>query len=103
MSLAFYGHPFSSYTQKVLIALWADDIAFDYRIIDGRVPDHVVELKRHSPFGQFPLLIDDGRPIFESSCIIEHLAAHHPGPNRWIPPEKRAVASAFSTASSTFT
>ena len=85
MSLAFYGHPFSSYTQKVLIALWADDIAFDYRIIDDRHPDHFADLERHSPFRQFPLLLDDGRPLFESTCIIEHLAAHHPGPNRWIP------------------
>ena len=25
MSLEFFGHPFSSYTQKVLIALWADE------------------------------------------------------------------------------
>ena len=27
MSLEFFGHPFSSYTQKVLIALWADGTA----------------------------------------------------------------------------
>ena len=85
MSLEYFGHPFSSYTQKVLIALWADGTDFNYRMIDPDHPENYEELKRHSPFGMFPLLIDDGRPIFESSTIIEHLQAHHPGPNRWIP------------------
>ena len=33
----------------------------------------------------FPLLLDDGKPVIETSIIIEHLQAHHPGPNRWIP------------------
>ena len=85
MSLEYFGHPFSSYTWKVLIALWADGIDFDYRIIDEKHPENLEELRRHSPYGLFPLLIDNGRPIFESSTIIEHLQAHHPGANRWIP------------------
>ena len=28
MSLTLYSHPFSSYCQKVLIALWENEIAF---------------------------------------------------------------------------
>ena len=83
MSLEYFGHPFSSYTQKVLIALWADETPFNYRMIED--PANMEELKRHSPYGLFPLLIDDGRPLFESSTIIEHLHAHHRGPNDWIP------------------
>ena len=83
MSLEFFGHPFSSYTQKVLIALWADETSFNYRMIED--PENMEELKRHSPYGLFPLLIDDGRPVFESSTIIEHLHAHHRGSNDWIP------------------
>ena len=85
MSLEFYGHPFSSYTQKVLIALWADQTPFDYRMIAPDHPENFDQLKRHSPYGMFPLLIDDGTAVFESSTIIEHLQAHHPGPNIWIP------------------
>ena len=85
MTLQFFGHPFSSYTQKVLIALWADETPFDYRMVDPDHPENMEALKRHWPFGQFPLLLDDSQPIVESTCIIEHLAAHHPGPNRWIP------------------
>ena len=85
MSLEYFGHPFSSYTQKGLIALWADGTDFNYRMIDPDHPENVEELRRHSPYGMFPLLIDNGRPVFETSTIIEHLQAHHPGKNRWIP------------------
>ena len=85
MSLQFFGHTFSSYTQKVLIALWADETPFEYRMIGPDHPDNLNELKRHSPFGQFPLLIDEGPAVFESTPIIEHLQAHHPGPAKWIP------------------
>jgi glutathione S-transferase len=83
VSLALFGHPFSSYTQKVLIALWADSREFDYRMVED--PANMEELRRHSPYGLFPILLDDGRPILETSTIIEHLHAHHRGPNDWIP------------------
>lgn len=85
MSLEFFGHPFSSYTQKVLIALYADGTEFEYRMLDQEHPENFEELKRHSPFGLFPLLLDDGKPVIETSCIIEHLQAHHSGANNWIP------------------
>ena len=88
MSLEFFGHPFSSYTQKVLIALWADETPFEYRHIQNGHPDepeNAAILKAHSPFGQFPLLLDGETAIFESTPIIDHLALHHPGRNRWIP------------------
>ena len=84
MSLQLFGHPFSSYTWKVLIPLYADGTAFEFR----QVPEdqsNYAELKRIWPFGKFPLLLDDGKPVMETSCIIEHLQAKHPGPNTWIP------------------
>ena len=85
MTLQLFGHPFSSYTQKVLIALWADETLFEYRILEQDHPENMEELKRHWPFGQFPLLLDDGRPFAESTPIIEHLQAEHGGIHRWIP------------------
>lgn len=85
MSLQLFAHPFSSYSQKVLIALWADGTPFEYRILDPDHPENMEELKRHWPFGLFPLLLDNGAPVIETTCIIDHLQAHHPGPNRWIP------------------
>jgi len=85
MTLQLFAHPFSSYCQKVLIALWADGTEFEYKMLDQEHPENFEELKRHSPFGMFPLLIDDGVGVFESTPIIEHLQACHPRSNRWIP------------------
>ncbi len=85
MSLELFGHPFSSYTQKVLIALWANETPFEYRVLESDYPENFEALKRHSPFGLFPLLLDDGQPVIESTPIIEHLQAHYPGRNEWIP------------------
>lgn len=85
VTLQYFGHPFSSYTQKVLIALWADGTPFDYRMIDPEHPENVAELRERSAFGKFPLLIDDGEAVFESTPIIEHLHAKHRGANDWIP------------------
>ena len=83
--LELFGHPFSSYTQKVLIALWANETPFEYRLLESDHPENAAILKQHSPFGLFPLLLDDGQPVIESTPIIEHLQAHHPGRNIWIP------------------
>lgn len=82
--LELFGHPFSSYTWKVLIPLYADGTPFEFRQVPENA-DNYAQLKRIWPFGKFPVLVDDGKPVFETSCIIEHLQAHHPGANRWIP------------------
>lgn len=72
--LVFYGHPFSSYAWKVLIALYEKGIEFDYRALENEPPfTHYDELRAHWPVGQFPLIVHDGRPLFESSIIIEYL------------------------------
>ena len=84
MTLELYGHPFSSYTWKVLIPLYADGREFEFRQVPEN-EENYAELKRIWPFGRFPLLVDNGEPVIESTPIIEHLQAHHPGPNTWIP------------------
>lgn len=85
MTLELFAHPFASYCWKVLIALYANDIAFEYRMIDQDHPENFAELKRHWPFGKFPMLLDDGEPLIETTPIIEYLHAHYPGENDWIP------------------
>lgn len=85
VALTLYAHPFSSYCQKVLIALWSDQIEFEYRKLDPEHPENMAELKSRWPFGQFPLLVDTGKTVVETTPIIEHLQAHHSGHQRWIP------------------
>jgi glutathione S-transferase len=58
MALALYGHPFSSYTQKVLIALYENGQGFEFRCIDAKFPEHVAEWLRRWPMRKFPLLLD---------------------------------------------
>lgn len=72
MSLELYGHRFSSYTWKALIALYETGTPFEFRNVEE--PDVQAELAAHWPTGKFPLLVDDGEPIMESSIIIEHVA-----------------------------
>lgn len=62
-----------------------DDTPFTYRMLDDEHPENMAELKRRWPFGLFPLLVDDGETVVESTPIIEHLQARHSGPNRWVP------------------
>jgi len=84
MSLVLFAHPFSSYSWKALVPMWADGTEFDYRQVPENEANYA-ELKRLWPFGKFPVLIDNGQVIAEVTCIIEHLQAHHRGPNVWIP------------------
>ncbi|WP_336751722.1 glutathione S-transferase family protein [Aeromonas hydrophila] len=82
--MKLYAHPFSSYSQKVLIALYENATPFDYRNLEE--PAANAELAALWPLKRFPVLLDDGRCILESSTIVAHLQAHHPGPVCLLPP-----------------
>ena len=71
--LELYAHPFSSYSWKVLIALYERDIPFLFQALDEEHPQHFVRVKELWPVGKMPVLVDDGRPVIESSIIIEYL------------------------------
>jgi glutathione S-transferase len=83
MSLTLYAHPFSSYCQKVLVALYENDVPFDYQTLED--PSAMAALKARWPFARFPVLVDDGRTVVESTIIIEHLMLKHGGRVRWLP------------------
>ncbi|WP_368159480.1 glutathione S-transferase family protein [Aeromonas sp. R5-3] len=82
--MKLYAHPFSSYSQKVLIALYENATPFDYRNLEELAAN--TELAALWPLKRFPVLLDDGRCILESSTIVAHLQAHHLGPICLIPP-----------------
>ena len=89
MALTLYSHPFSSYCQKVLVSLWENDLPFTYRHLEE--PGAAEERAALWPLGRFPVLVDNGRVIAESSIIIEHLNVHHPGPVRFLPQAPEAA------------
>ncbi len=95
MPPVLYAHPFSSYCQKVLIALYENDTAFTYRLLGSEDdPEAFAELAALWPMKRFPLLVDDGETVIEASIIIERLMQRHPGPVRLIPdaPDKALEA-----------
>lgn len=91
MPPALYGHPFSSYTQKVLIALYETATPFVFRQIGPETPEHAAEWQRRWPMGKFPLLADGARNVAEASLIIEYLQQAYPGPVRMIPEDREAA------------
>jgi glutathione S-transferase len=83
MTVELFAHPFSSYCQKALIALYENDIPFTYRMVeDVGVGEELAALW---PMKRFPVLRENGRVVLETSIIIEYLQIHHPGPVTLIP------------------
>lgn len=91
MALALYGHPFSSYTQKVLIALYENGTPFEFRSLGPDQPQNTGEWLQRWPLRKFPLLLDGDRQVVETSIIIEYLQLAHPGPVQLIPTDPMAT------------
>lgn len=82
--LTLYGHPISSFTWKVLIALHENETPFDFITVDqNSYADFIAKW----PMGKFPILIDSDRKSMttETSVIIEYLDTYYPGATRLIP------------------
>jgi len=91
VSLALYGHPFSSYTQKVLIALYENGTPFEFCCLGPDTPWHSAEWMRRWPLRKFPVLVDGERNIVETSIIIEYLQLVHTGPVHLLPADPMAA------------
>ena len=91
MPLALYGHPFSSYTQKALIALYENGTPFEFRSLGPDTPEHATEWLKRWPLRKFPLLVDGERNVVETSIVIEYLQLTHPGPVRLLPEDPMAA------------
>ena len=88
--LTLYGHPISSYTWKVLIALYENDTPFEHFTIDQSTYAEFIALW---PIGKFPVLRDSARGtlVTETSVIIEYLDLHYPGRSRFVPTDAGAA------------
>lgn len=91
--LTLYSHPFASFCQKVLIALYETGIPFEDRVIDLSSADDRADITAVWPMGRFPVLVDraKGVTVPESSIIIEHLATHYPSARRLLPADADAA------------
>ena len=91
MSMKLYAHPFSSYCQKVLIALYENHTPFEFCMLAPGDERAAAEHEALWPLKRIPVLVDEGRAVVEASIIIEHLGLHHPGPVRLMPEDPRAA------------
>jgi glutathione S-transferase len=91
VSLILYAHPFSSYCQKVLIALYEGATPFEFRMLSPDNPAAGREFVSLWPLRRMPVLRDGEQTLMEATVIIEHLDLHHPGPARLLPADPRAA------------
>jgi glutathione S-transferase len=85
MALHLYFHPFSSYCQKALVALYENAVPFEPHVLGGPDSPASRRLAELWPMKRFPVLVDGERTIIEASCIIEYVGLCSPGPLRLIP------------------
>ena len=91
MPPTLYGHPFSSFTEKVLVALHETDVPFTFRRFGPEDPAAAEEWEALSPVKRFPVLVDEGRVLIETSIIIEYAQQRWPRPVRLIPEAPEAA------------
>ena len=87
-----YAHPFSSYCQKVLIALYENDTRFAFRMLDDA--NGFAALEARWPHKKFPILVDGDATLIESSIIIEYLMLRYPGFVQLIPTDPHTALRA---------
>ena len=91
--LALYGHPFSSYTWKALIPLYANGTSFEFRTLDQDHPENAEFVQAAHPAGKFPVLADGATTVIEASAIVEYLALHYAGPAPLLPADPAQAAT----------
>ncbi len=94
--LKLYYHPFASFCQKALIALYEKGVPFQPVFIDLADPEHRARLASVWPMTKFPVLRDEAvaRIIPESSLIIEYLDEIVPDRARMIPADPKSALQA---------
>ena len=79
--MKLYWHPVSLMPWRVRIALAEKGLDYEDKVVD--LPggaSHQPDFLALNPFGQVPVLEDAGRPMAESTAILEYLEETHPEP-----------------------
>lgn len=96
MTLKLYRHALSGHAHRAELALSLLGLPHELVDVDLAARAHKTPefLGRH-PFGQLPLLEDDGHFVGDSTAILVYLASKYDPAGRWLPQDAavlRAVA-----------
>ena len=91
MTPKLYGHAFSSYTWKALIAFSESGAPFEFVGLSPDDPGAGEALARLNPLGRFPVLETDEGAFWESSVIVEWAHAHAAGSSTLLPADGTAA------------
>jgi len=74
-----YEHPFSPYVQKVKIALYEKNVAFETEVPDA-FSGAPTKFGAANPRLEVPTLVDEGLAIFDSTIIVDYIDEKWPAP-----------------------
>ena len=89
---------YSSWSLRPWVALKLTGAPFEEVVVALDMPDTAENIRRYSPGGRVPALIDSGTTVWESLSICEYLAEKFPAAELW-PKDaaQRAVARSISS------
>lgn len=98
LTLVIGNKNYSSWSLRPWIAMKVAAIPFEEVVIPLYVPGSAEHIRKYSPAGKVPILIDRDDTVWESLAILEHLADRFPAARLW-PDDRRARSLARSAAS----
>lgn len=103
MTLKLYRHALSGHAHRAELALGLLGLPHELIDVDLATRAHKTpEFVARHPFGQLPLLEDDGHPVWDSTAILVYLASKYDRSGRWLPqdPAGRAAVQAWLSVAS---
>jgi glutathione S-transferase len=93
MSLKLHRHPLSGHSHRGQLALSLMGLPHELIDVDLMKGAHKApEFLKLSPFGQVPVLDDDGTIVFDSNAILVYLATKYDAERQWLPRDPKGQA-----------
>jgi glutathione S-transferase len=93
VTITLHGFPLSGHSHRVQLALSLMGLPHQVVQVDLKAGAHKTpEFLKLNPFGQVPVLDDDGTTLFDSNAILVYLATKYDADRRWLPRDPKGQA-----------